>query len=186
MSKKSDQQPKSPFWPSNALAVQEIERQIQLGELGEIKFPELFPIVTPRYLVTYMNSQTGGRIRSSTVVSITNQSAFRNFVRVAFYWGLGNQVAGSCNYLIPPGYTIDFGSRQIPSEITSLNCISSPELNFHEGRVLVSSSYPQIAVSSRVIYTEGDKDSQMLAITDSKVVTYGKGNNQAPGSGIPT
>ncbi|MDW3646291.1 MAG: hypothetical protein R8P61_04435 [Bacteroidia bacterium] len=184
MSKKSDQKPNSPNWPSNALAIHGIERQIQLGELGEIKLPELFPIASPRYLVTYMNSQTGGRIRSSTVVSVTNQSAFRNFVRVAFYWGLGNQVAGSCNYLIPSGYTIDFGSRQIPGEITSLNCVSSPELHFHEGRVVVSSSYPQIAVSSRVIYTEGEKDSQMLSITDSKIVTYGKGNNQAPGAEV--
>jgi hypothetical protein len=30
-----------------------------------------------RYLVTYMNSLTGGKVRSSTIVSITNQSASR-------------------------------------------------------------------------------------------------------------
>jgi hypothetical protein len=29
---------------------------------------------TPLYLVTYMNFQAGGRIRSATVVSVTNQS----------------------------------------------------------------------------------------------------------------
>jgi hypothetical protein len=36
--------------------------------------------------------------------------------------------------------------------------------------------YPEVGVSSRVYYTSGDDDSQLLSITDSKVVVFGKGN----------
>jgi hypothetical protein len=36
--------------------------------------------------------------------------------------------------------------------------------------------WPEIGVSARVIYTRGDKDSDLMAITDSKVVVFGKQN----------
>jgi hypothetical protein len=35
---------------------------------------------------------------------------------------------------------------------------------------------PQIGVSARVYYTSGDRDEELLAITDSKVVPFGKQN----------
>jgi hypothetical protein len=36
--------------------------------------------------------------------------------------------------------------------------------------------FPEIGVSSRVYYTAGDRDKELLSITDSKVVVFGKGN----------
>jgi hypothetical protein len=36
--------------------------------------------------------------------------------------------------------------------------------------------WPQIGVSSRVYYTAGDRDTELLSITDSKIVVFEKGN----------
>jgi hypothetical protein len=46
-----------------------------------------------------------------------------------------------------------------------------------EGRAIVSSTLPEIGLSARVYYTAGDKDEELLAITDSKVVVFGRGNS---------
>ncbi|MEO0727086.1 MAG: hypothetical protein AAFZ63_21245, partial [Bacteroidota bacterium] len=61
------------------------------------------------------------RIRSATVVSITNQSLNTNRVAVFFYRGLEKPHSGSCFYSIPTGCTIDIASRPIPAEITTVN-----------------------------------------------------------------
>ena len=53
----------------------------------------------------------------------------------------------------------------------------NPELTFDEGRAIVSSRLPQIGVSSRIYYTAGDGEEELLAITDSKVVRFGQANN---------
>jgi len=74
-------------------------------------------------------------------------------------------------------FTVDFGSRNLPGEITVVNAIPNPELTFDEGRAIVSSMYPEIGVSARVIYTRGDKDDELLSITDSNIVVFGKHNN---------
>ena len=160
---------KTAKWPEEVKPLKALQTQIELGEIGELDLEAILPAARSRYVVTYMNSQTRRRIRSSTVVSITNQSRFTNRVAVFFYRGLSSFFSGSCYYSIPPGYTVDIATRQIPGEITTVNCVSNPELDYHEGRALVNSVYPQIAVSSRVIYTEGTKD-------DSKVVEVREGN----------
>lgn len=167
----------APNWPKEPRALQLLERQIEFGNLGKIPLDAL-PNV-PRYLVTYMNSQTQSRIRSATVVTVTNQSNLINRVWVSFFKGLTDNTSpvGVCAFAIPPEFTIDFCSRDLPGEITTCNCICDPELVFDEGRAIVSSMWPEIGVSSRVYYTEGDRDTQMLAITDSKIVAFGKGNN---------
>ncbi len=161
-------------FPQDPQAVKQLEREIELGNLGEIT---ILPMMVPRYLVTYMNSQTRDRIRSATVVSVTNQSNQTNRVVVSYYWGLGTIVAGSSAFSIPSGWTIDFCTRNLPGEITTCNSVSKPELTFNEGRAIVSSTLPEIAVSARVYYTSGKEDNELLAITDSKVVVFGKGNN---------
>jgi hypothetical protein len=46
-----------------------------------------------------------------------------------------------------------------------------------EGRAIVSLIWPEIGVGSRVYYTKGNRDDELLAITDSKVVAFGQGNN---------
>ena len=174
--KKLDFKRETPNLPKDPAALKLLEHYVELGQLGSLE-PSFLP-AEPRYLVTYMNSQTGGAIRSATVVSITNQSRAVNRVVVSFFRGFQDNTApvGVAAFAIPPDFTVDFSSRNLPGEITVVNAISSPELVFDEGRAIVSSVFPEIGLSARVIYTGGDKDSQLMAITDSKVVVYGKHN----------
>jgi len=163
--------------PTDARAVSRLERHIELGELEELTL-SWFPS-QPRYLVTYMNSQTSGRVRSATIVSVTNQSVQTNLVTVTWFKGFSDNSSpvGVTSFSIPPDYTVDFGSRDIPGELTAVNSVCNPELVFDEGRALVSSRLPELGVSARVYYTGGDRDEVLHAITDSKVVVFGKGNN---------
>ena len=163
-------------WPKDPLALKRLERHIEFGELGELT-PTTWPGGPPRYLVTYMKSNTSGRIRSATIVSVTNQSKLINRVFVSYFKGLTDNSSPVCvcGYAIPPEFTIDFCSRTLPSEITTCNCVCQPELNFDEGRAIVSSMWPEIGVSSRVCYT-ADDDTQLLAFTDSKIVVFGEAN----------
>jgi hypothetical protein len=125
-----------------------------------------------------MHSQTGGRVRSSTIVTVTNQSSRRNVVTVSWFKGFtdNSSPVGVSSFVIPPDFTVDFGTRNLPSELTVVNSLPSPELIFDEGRGIVSSRLPEIGVSARVYYTSGDGDEDLLAITDSKVVVFGKEN----------
>jgi hypothetical protein len=168
---------KAPNIPTESRALKQLERHIELGELGDFKVAGV-PNV-PRYLVTYMNSQTGGRIRSATVVSVTNQSDKINRVFVSYFKGFSDNTSpvGVTAFAIPPDFTVDFSSRNLPGELTVCNSVCNPELVFDEGRAIVSSMWPEIGVSSRVYYTSGDKDENLLSITDSKIVVFGKGNH---------
>ena len=166
----------TPKWPENPRALARLERHIELGELGELPASALPAI--PRYLVTYMHSEIRGRIRSATVVSITNQAPTINRVWVSYFKGFSDNTAPVCvcAFAIPPDFTVDFGSRQLPSELTVVNCVCNPELVFDEGRAIVSSMWPEIGVSSRIYYTRGEDDLDLLGITDAKIVAFGKGN----------
>ena len=167
---------KADYWPTDPEAIKRLERQIDFGELafltpGTVSSP-------PRYLVTYMKSNTSGRIRSGTVVTVTNQSLIAsNRVFVFYYRGFSDIEHPDCVSVmaIPPGLTVDFCSRNLPSVLTTCNISCSPELNFHEGRAIVNAQFP-IGVSSRVYYTRGQEDEELLAITDSKVVRFSRGN----------
>jgi hypothetical protein len=163
-------------WPRDRRSVARLERRIELGEIGE--FPTGGLTGPPRYLVTYMNSQTGGQIRSATIVSITNQSKLDNRVSVSFFKGFTDDSApvGVASFTIPPQFTVDFGSRNLPTELVVVNAVPNPELTFDEGRAVVSSELPEIGLSARVYYTSGDGDERLLSITDSGVVVYGKSN----------
>jgi hypothetical protein len=137
-------------------------------------------VSVPRYLVTYMNSQTANNaMRSATVVSVTNQSRLINRVSVTFFkgWSDDSSPVGTAAFAIPPQYTVDFASRNLPGELTVTNAVPNPELTFDEGRAIVSSMWPEIGVSARVYYTAGDRDETLHAITDSKVVVYGARNS---------
>lgn len=166
----------APNIPTDPRALKRLERYTEFGEFGEL------PIVglptTPRYLITYMNSQTRGRIRSATVVSVTNQSDKINRVFVSYFKGFSDNNSPVCvtAFAVPPDYTVESCSRHLPGELTVCNSVCDPELVFDEGRAIVSSMWPEIGVSSRVYYTMGERDEQLLAITDSKVVVFGRGN----------
>lgn len=166
----------SPNMPTDPRSLKRLERYREEGEFGEVRGMAL-PSV-PRYLITYMSSQTRGRIRSATIVSITNQSDRINRVFVSYFRGFTNNVSpvGMSAFAIPPDFTVDFGSRNLPVELTAVNSVCNPELVFDEGRAIVSSMWPEIGVSARVYYTTGERDEQLLAITDSKVVVFGQRN----------
>ncbi|MBK6904529.1 MAG: hypothetical protein IPH04_17435 [Saprospirales bacterium] len=167
---------KAPNWPTDAPSIKSLERLIELGEIGQFEFPILpWPFPVGRYLVTFMSSNTSGRVRSGTVVSVTNQSRNSNRVVVSFFRGFSNSPE-TCTFTIPAGMTADFATRDLPNDLTVANALPTPELTFHEGRAIVSSVHPEIAVSSRVYYTSGANDEQLLAISDSKIVAIGEGN----------
>lgn len=175
--KAKDLTKKAPHVPTDPRALRRLERHIELGELEEVSALAGLPSVA-RYLVTYMSSQTGGSVRSATVVSVTNQSDKTNLVSVSYFKGFSDNTSpvGVTSFSIPPDFTVDFSSRNIPGELTTVNSVCNPELTFDEGRAIVSSRRPEIGVSSRVYYTAGDRDRELLAITDSKVVRFGQGN----------
>jgi hypothetical protein len=165
--------------PTEERALARLRRAVELGELEELPISAAISSV-PRYLVTYMKSRTDPEaMRSVTVVSVTNQSRLANRVFVTFFQGLSDDSSplGTAAFAIPPQFTVDFASRQLPSELTTANAVSAPELTFTEGRAIVSSMWPEIGVSARVYYTAGARDETLHAITDSKVVRYGRGNN---------
>jgi len=168
----------SPKVPKDPRALRRLESLIELGEFEDLSGLITLPGV-PRYLVTYMNSQTAGRIRSATIVTVTNQSPRPNVVTVSYFQGFAGNTSpvGSSTFVIPPDFTIDFGSRDIPSELTVVNSVPNPQLTFDEGRAIVSSRQPEIGVSARVYYTSGERDEELLSITDSGVVVFGAGNH---------
>jgi hypothetical protein len=169
---------KGPHIPTEERALARLQRAVELRELEELPtIPGMLSV--PRYLVTYMNSQTANdAMRSATIVSVTNQSKLINRVTVTFFKGFTDDSApvGTAAFTIPPQFTVDFASRHLPGELTVTNAVPNPELTFDEGRAIVSSMWPEIGVSARVYYTAGDGDERLHAVTDSKVVVYGKGN----------
>ncbi len=70
----------------------EAERLIERGELEALEPIGTLPGV-PRYLVTYINSQIGGRIRAATVVTVTNQSERPNLVTVPYFKGFSDNTS---------------------------------------------------------------------------------------------
>lgn len=77
---------KSPKVPTDPRARRGMERAVEALDLEELVAVPL-PLVVPRYLVTYMNSVTGGRVRSATVVGVTNRA--ETPIRVAVRWYRG-------------------------------------------------------------------------------------------------
>lgn len=126
-----------------------------------------------RYLVTYMKSRDN---RSATVVTVTNQSKATCRVRVEWQVGFSTGNVCATTLALAPGFTADFCSRGLNSALTTCNSTCNPELDFHEGKAYVTSACSQIGVSARVYYTQ-NRDTQVEAITDSKVVKASSGNN---------
>src|SRR5262249_38288062 len=128
-----------------------------------------------RYLVTYMNSQTGNAIRSATVVTVTNQSSRSCAVQIEWFRGFTpNTPACTTTAVIDPGVTEDFCSRNLPGAITACNIICDPELTFDEGKAIVSSSENAscglIGVEARVYYTTGEGDTGVSGISNPKII----------------
>jgi hypothetical protein len=134
----------------------------------------------PRYIATYMNSQTRDPQRSATVVSITNDSSSTCESSVDWKIGFGG-VACTTTLILNPGETGDHCSRSIPSTLTVCNVTCSPELTFDEGNAIIGSTRASpctaIAVSARTYYTTGTSDENLNAITDARIVRIGDGKD---------
>ena len=94
---------KGPHVPTEKRAVARLKRVVELGELEELPNIAGIPSV-PRYLVTYMNSQTANdAMRSATVVSVTNQSSLINRVFVTFFKGFPDDSSPACHHRLEGG-----------------------------------------------------------------------------------
>jgi len=165
--------------PRDARGRQRLAELVERGEFEALDPAAALP-ARPRYLVTFMRSVTTAfRIRSATVVTVTNQASRPNLVSVSYFLGFTDNTSpvGVTSFVIPPDFTVDFATRNLPDALTATNSVPNPELTFDEGRAIVSSRLPQIGVSSRIYYTAGDGEEELLAITDSKVVRFGQANN---------
>lgn len=134
-----------------------------------------------RYLVTYTHSQTTTALRSATVVAVTNQSSRSCQVKIEWFFGLDPDMpACTTTAAVPPRFTFDFCSRNLPFDITACNSTCAPELTFYEGKAIVSSSEEAscglIGVEARVYYTTGDRDTGVSAISNPKIVRADEGN----------
>lgn len=134
----------------------------------------------PRYLVTFMKSRTTDPIRTATVVSVTNQASGTCQISVDWFRGFETSPACTTTFVLGAGFQTDFCSRTIPDALTTCNTTCTPELTFHEGKAVVSSSTRDdcrsIGVSARVYYTSGSADDEVTAISDSKIMRFGQGN----------
>ena len=139
----------------------------------------------PRYLVTYTKSQTtAGPIRSSTVVTVVNQSTRNCDVRVDWFdRDVGVTPTPECTdkVTVAPGDSWTFCSRALPQSITTCSLMCDPRLISHQGKAIVSSteSFNEcsfIGVEARVYYTTGAGDTAISAISNSKIVFAGEGN----------
>ena len=166
-------------YPPATLAEEPVDDGSRLMEELVATIAEDGPLVA-RYIVTFIKSRTTDPLRSATVVSVTNQA--ESICQVSVEWVRGFLPPGACTTTVhlEAGITTDFCSRVIPAPLTTCNTTCDPELTFHEGRAVVHSSTEKgcgrIGVSARVYYTTGDADDTLAAISDSKIVLFGKGN----------
>jgi len=135
--------------------------------------PAWSPFV-PRHMVTYMSSETAGAVRSATIVTVTNEADTVNHVVVSYLEGFDgtSRPISVGSFSIPPASSIDFVSRTLPEELTAISAVCCPELVFAEGRAIVSSVLPAIAVESHVFYTAGRNDDLLLSVENSDVVAF--------------
>ncbi len=143
---------KAPNWPTDAQSVKSLERFIELEEIGD----SISKFFLGRFLV--------GRPLPGNFHEFEHQwpypvwdSGFRyqpvpadsNRVVVSFFRGFSNFCPPMelASFRCPPGVmTVDFASSETcPTTLPAANAISTPELNFHEGRAMVSSVTPRLA-----------------------------------------
>jgi hypothetical protein len=144
--------------------------------------PSLAQDLTPRYLVTYVRSripaQTDPVGRTATVVSIANQADASCFVSVEWFRSgpAGRTPLCSTDLTLGVGGHGDLCSRNIHGAFLICDAICAPELTALEGVAVVWSTCEQIGVHARVFYLQGTNETNIAAISDSKVVFAGEGN----------
>jgi len=153
------------------------------GFAAEAVSPQLPVDQVERYRVTYMRSTTTPfAFRSSTVISITNQSGVSCSTGVDWRIGFGG-TACTTTLVLGPGQTGEHCSRVLPPQY-GCNATCDPPLTNAEGSAIVGSSTTAgcsaIAVSARTNYTGSFRDVPISAITDATVVRIEAGNALGP------
>ena len=141
--------------------------------------PALAAGTVPRYVVTYMNSDTLSSPRTTTVISITNNSSVSCLTSVDWKFGFGG-VSCTTSLSLGPGQTGEHCSRPLGTGDLVCNATCSPALTAIEGNAIVGSTNilacSAIALEARTFYTTGSTDGTLNAISPSKVVRFGQGN----------
>jgi len=150
------------------------------GPQTRVLTPQVAIGQVPRYVATYMASQTGPSPRSATVVSITNNSSSVCGTSVDWKVGFGS-VSCTTTLSLAPGQTGEHCSRSLNSGLAVCNATCSPELTAIEGNATIGSSSgapcAAMAVSARTFYTTGTSDQTLNGVSDTNLVRVGAGNN---------
>jgi hypothetical protein len=131
--------------------------------------------LTKRALVTFFKSRLD-EPSAATAVTVVNNSGRTCRVRVDwFVQSEPDEPACSTSLSLAPGVARDFCSREIPDALTTCNSTCDPELEFEEGKAIVSSTSGAAcgngAVDARVYYTAGEEpDADLQAISNPRVV----------------
>jgi hypothetical protein len=152
-------------------------------------------LAADRYLVTYWRSLTGPEIRSTTVVTVVNQSSSVCNVQVEWFPSAASAtpVGTSGPLVVDPTEAVQFCSRNLRDTIVSCSSggVSIPPLTGttpeganqpNQGKAIVSSSDSSecslLGVEARVYYTTGSDppDTAISAISNSKIVFIDEGN----------
>lgn len=133
---------------------------------------------TPRYLVTFFESNTSNPLaRSATVVSVTNPNAVPCNVGVEWKYGHAG-IAATATVAVAPGDTVELCSRSVPSAINT--CDTNSNLTFNEGTAIISSvtgaQCAALQLSARTVYSASTTDLPISSFTDAKVVRWGLRN----------
>ena len=150
------------------------------GPQTRVLTPQVAIGQVPRYVSTYMASQTGPSPRSATVISITNNSSSVCGTSVDWKVGFGG-VSCTTTLSLAPGQTGEHCSRSLNSGLAVCNATCAPELTAIEGNAIIGSTSgtpcAAIAVSARTFYTTGTSDQTLNGVSDANLVRVGSGNN---------
>ena len=133
--------------------------------------------ITARSIVRYLKSQTSHRVRTASVVTVTNEASRPNAVTVTWLDAChsGRQARASSSFVIPPGFAVTFGSRPLPCTVASVESLSHRDVHFDDGQAVISARLPQIAVEAKLYWTSGEHDENVLAIADREPAPFGSG-----------
>lgn len=164
------------LYPTSVLAQAPDRGDVEVTSDATIQLPAGH---VARYRLTYMNSQTATANRSSTVISITNQSGRSCVTSVDWRVGFGG-VACTTTLLLGPNQSGEHCSRPLPGAVAACNATCAPALTFTEGNAVIGSQNlagcQLIAVDGRIYHTVGSTDGGVAAVTNPHVVRFGAGN----------
>lgn len=154
------------------------------GTLQQRVSPAMEMSGTEIFRIGYMRSETGGAIRSATVVSVTNDSSQACPIYIDWRKGFASRTSspvmcGLYFATLQPGDTADLCSRVLPGSVTACNAACQPPLTFVEGSAIVGSTddpaCAALTVSARTYYF-GATDTAIIGITEPAVTRIGSGS----------